>query len=71
MAGFSPVTWVLARTAGAGAAAEAIEGLSEGLKFKGIVPTKGDLPASANDGDMYVVNDMDTSTPGDQSGKAI
>ena len=61
----------MARTAGAGAAAEAIEGLSEGLKFKGIVPTKNDLPASSNDGDMYVVEDMDTGTPGEQSGKAI
>ena len=71
MSGFSPVTWVLARTAGAGAAAEAIEGLSEGLKFKGIVPTKNDLPASSNDGDMYVVEDMDPATPGEQSGKAI
>lgn len=71
MSGFSPVTWILARTAGGSAAAEAIEGLSEGLKFKGIVPTKNDLPMSSNDGDMYIVEDMDTTTPGEQSGKAI
>jgi len=55
LSGFSPVTWVLARSAGAAAAEEAISGLAEGLKFKGTVPTDADLPASANDGDMYIV----------------
>ena len=53
--GFSAVTWILARQAGAGAAEEAISQLSEGLKFKGTVPTDADLPASANNGDMYIV----------------
>ena len=68
---FDAVTWILCKQAAGSAAAEAIEGLSEGLKFKGIVPTKNDLPMSSNDGDMYIVEDMDTTTPGEQSGKAI
>ena len=52
---FDAVTWILCKQAAGSAASEAISGLSEGLKFKGVVPTDADLPASANDGDMYVV----------------
>ena len=71
MAGFSAVTWVLARAAGAGAAEEAIEGLGEGLHFKGIVNTPNDLPSTHNDGDMWIVTDMNPSAPGNQGGKAV
>ena len=63
---FDPVTWILARNAGASGAADVIEGLSEGLKFKGAVNKKSDLPASGNDGDMYIIEDMEPGT-----GKAI
>lgn len=52
---FDAVTWILCKQAAGSAASEAISGLSEGLKFKGVVPTDADLPASANDGDMYIV----------------
>ena len=70
-AGFSPVTWVLARQAGAAAAADAISGLSDGMTFKGTVPTPADLPSTHNDGDMWVITDMDPSAPGNQGAKAV
>ena len=71
MAGFSAATWVLAKAAGAGAASEAIEGLGEGLHFKGIVNTPNDLPSTHNDGDMWIITDMNPSAPGNQGGKAV
>lgn len=68
---FDPVTWILARNAGASGAADVIGGLSEGMTFKGTVPTPNDLPSTHNDGDMYIVTDMNPDAPGDQGGKAV
>ena len=39
---FDAVTWILCKQAAGSAASEAISGLSEGLKFKGVVPTDAD-----------------------------
>ena len=71
MANFSPSTYILARAGGAAAASSAIEGLGEGLKFKGIVDTPNDLPSTHNDGDMWIITDMNPSAPGNQGGKAV
>lgn len=71
MSNFSPVTWILARSGGASAASDAISGLSEGLTFKGIVDTPADLPSTHNDGDMWIITDMEPSAPGNQGGKAV
>ena len=68
---FDPVTYILCRTAATGAVEEAIAGLGDGMTFKGTVPTPADLPSTHNDGDMWIVDDLDPSTPGQQGGKAV
>jgi hypothetical protein len=68
---FSPVTWILARNAATGAVEEAISGMGDGMKFKGTVPTPSDLPSTHNDGDMWIIEDMNPSAPGNQGGKAV
>lgn len=44
-----------------------IEGLSEGMTFKGSVPTEADLPSNPQGGDLYIIQDTGTKVVWDSS----
>ena len=55
--GFSVVTYALCNKQTQKAISEAIEGLADGMRFKGSVATKADLPLIARKGDLYIVEE--------------
>ena len=55
--GFSVVTYALCNKHAQKAISEAIEGLGDGMRFKGSVATKSDLPLIARKGDLYIVEE--------------
>ena len=50
-----------------GSVSKQIEGLSEGMTFKGSVPTKADLPSNPQGGDLYILQDTGTKVVWDSS----
>ena len=58
MAGFSVITYALCNKHTQKVISEAIEGLSEGMSFKGSVATLNDLPSNPDDGDLYIIEDI-------------
>lgn len=54
--GFDVITYALLKKL-SGSVDKKIEGLSEGMTFKGSVPTKDDLPSGATGGDLYIIKD--------------
>ena len=58
MAEFSVITYALCNKNTQKVISEAIEGLSEGMAFKGSVATLNDLPSDPNDGDLYIIENI-------------
>lgn len=46
---------------------KSLEGISEGMKFKGSVPTESDLPSNPQGGDLYIIQDVGTKVVWDGS----
>lgn len=57
MAGFSAVTYALCKRATSAEIKKAIEGIGDGMTFKGSVNTVDDLPANPSKGDLYIVKE--------------
>ena len=46
---------------------KSLEGISEGMTFKGSVPTESDLPSNPQGGDLYIIQDTGTKAVWDGS----
>ena len=58
MSGFSAVTYALLKKNISAEIKKAIEGLADGMTFKGSVNTADDLPTNPEKGDLYIVKDL-------------